>query len=190
MYRLSYPVTQLKRFQFKDEGCAIPVLCFYISICRYYLRRREWVIYNSKWSNTYPKYWGVLNVIGMAMYSEKLKENIIGKAAIVLKKAAPNFKGNHSAADNECLHYKKQSEVIEIKTISNVSYADACKKLKTLQHLWLPMWVHVEPTFPGGVLYPKSGKYQLANIYGAIIYHLWSHPVAIIYGLVHCYRNL
>jgi len=52
------------------------------------------------------------------------------------------------------------------------------------------MWVHVEPTFPGGVLYPKSGKYQLANIYGAIIYHLWSHLVAIIYGLVHWYRNL
>ena len=61
--------------------------------------------------------------------------NVTFVAQHVLKttkpKAAPkcsNYGGEHSAASSQCPRYIHEMEVVKIKTVNNISYAEACKR--------------------------------------------------------------
>jgi len=43
----------------------------------------------------------------------------------------PNCGGRHSANEKICPRYQKESEILKLKTVANLSYADACKELRT-----------------------------------------------------------
>ena len=50
----------------------------------------------------------------------------------------PNCGGNHSANDKTCPRYKRESEILKLKTTSNLSYADACKEFSESRAIPVP----------------------------------------------------
>ena len=43
----------------------------------------------------------------------------------------PNCGGSHSANEKICPRYQRETEILKLKTVANLSYADACKEFRT-----------------------------------------------------------
>jgi len=53
-------------------------------------------------------------------------------------KRCPNCKCNHSAANTAFSLYKRESEIVKIKTVCNITYAEACRKQRSIEYQILP----------------------------------------------------
>jgi len=79
--------------------------------------------------------YGVLSVTAMGMSMAIAEGNCaaqfamanisIASAALLLK--CPNCGGGHSANDKICPRYKRETEILKLKTEAKLSYAGACK---------------------------------------------------------------
>jgi len=55
--------------------------------------------------------------------------------------------GSHSANENICPRYQREIEILKLKTVANLSYADACKELRTSRNPPAPHLAS-QSTFP------------------------------------------
>jgi len=100
-------------------------------------------------------HYGVLSVTAMDMSltiaegncaAQSAVANIsIASAALLLK--CPNCGGGHSANDKICPRYKRETEILQLKTEAKLSYADACKVHRIARSPPVPNMVS-QSTFP------------------------------------------
>jgi len=64
----------------------------------------------------------------------------------------PNCGGSHSANEKICPRYQRETEILNLETVANLSYADACKELSTSRNPPAPHLAS-QSTFP---TLPKS----------------------------------